>query len=323
MHRMHPSLLAAVVSAILAGAAHAQAKPAPAVPGAQEPQEPQADAKTVARQKALEAAKSKPAPRATTSKLDMSKLKTGAEGPPRARNVTVPPEDAHLSPDEVRAKYKDRLGAAFVDYKTHCEPATLAPGERGKIVVYFVLKNDAVMLSAGAKPVEFQTAQGDLTLGPVQIQPAGTSRIAAAFRGKTAYDDFVVAEIPVAVGAGAADGLQTVHVTFDYELYNGTTAGWIEKFRDHVTADVRIAKAAAPAEPTVQPAATGGAGAESVGKTQQTIAADGTAGQDGAAAGAAGAEAAGLEADGSPLYWALGAAGAVLGAAALLRLRRR
>lgn len=320
MHRMHPSLLAAVVSAILAGAAHAQAKPAPAVPGAQEPQ---TDAKTIARQKALEAAKSKAVPRATTSKLDMSKLKTGAEGPPRARNVTVPPEDAHLSPDEVRAKYKDRLGAAFVDYKTHCEPATLAPGERGKIVVYFVLKNDAVMLPAGAKPVEFQTAQGDLTLGPVQIQPAGTSRIAAAFRGKTAYDDFVVAEIPVAVGTGAADGLQTVHVTFDYELYNGTTAGWIEKFRDHVTADVRIAKAAAPAEPAVQHAATGRAGAELVGKTQQTTAADATAGQDGAAAGAAGAETAGLEADGSPLFWALGAAGAVLGAAALLRLRRR
>jgi hypothetical protein len=314
---MYCPMLTALLTTILACSVIAQGN---AAPGGATGADTQVDPKTAARQQRLAEEKAKAPPRATSSKLDMRKLKTGNQ-PVRPRAVTVAPEDANLSPDEIRAKYKNRLGAAYVDYKTHCEPAVLAPGEHGKIVVYFVLKNDAVMPPQGPKSIDFLAAQGSLTLDPVQIRPAGPARIAAGFRGKTAYDDFIVAEIPVVVDPAAPEGLQTVQLTFDYELYSGTTAGWIEKFRDHVSADVRVKKAAgaaAVAAPSTEPAPRAASNAVAApSMTQDPLAGADAAGKEVEGPGAE------VGTDGSPLFWVLGAAGAVLGGAVLLLGRRR
>jgi hypothetical protein len=211
-------------------------------------------AKLEAGLQAKKEAMSKPGAGPTVSRIDLDAVRGTA--PPSPTEIRIAASDLGLSPDRLREKYKGRLAKAFVDYESSCEPAGIAPGGSGKLVVIMVLRGDAVMVASGAN-IDMEPQQGALSLGAPAFLPAGPARVAPAFRGKPAYDEFAAFEVPFSVAADAPAGPQTVGFLLTYELYNGTTGGWIERFRDNVTAEVRVQPTGAAATATGENADAG------------------------------------------------------------------
>jgi hypothetical protein len=303
MRRLIVVVLAAVT---MAAAAHCQAKPpAAGSPGVVDPAE--------VKMQAHQAAKSK-------AELTGQPVETAPAAPrPTTPTLVLAPEDRNLPPDELRKKYKDRLGAAYVDYSATCEPARIVPGGSGTLVVMMMLKQDAVLPPSGPTKIDLQPFQGKLGLGTPQLRPARPARLAEATRGKVAFDDYAVFDIPVTVATDAKVGAHPVQLAFTYELYKGSSGAWIERFLDNVKVEVQVGSTptvpvrdAAPTDDSAQHARSGaGNGA----------AAAPVVGSD-AANGESGNPASGGAQDVSSMLWIAVVGGALL-ATLLLLVRRR
>lgn len=234
---------------------------------------------------------------------------------------TIDPADRNLSPEELRKKYKDRLGKAYVDYSATCKPARIAPGKSGTLAVMMLLKQDAVMPPSGPTKIDFHPFQGKLALGTPQMQPARQARLADAFRGKVAFDDYAILDIPVTVAADAKDGAHPVQLRLSYELYQGKSGGWIERFLDNVEVEVLVGSI--PATPVVLTAPTDDSAQGSLPRAGNDAAATPLAGAaDAAKTATRDALPTATDDDTSGMFWLVGAGGAVL-AVALLLFRRR
>jgi len=228
---MRRSISAVAMVAVMAVAASAQSKP---------PTTTTLDPKAAAKLQAIQDAKDKAAAAAKGPKGDV----------PPSQRVAAPlaAEDRQLSPEQLQ-KHKNSPGAAYASYSATCEPPRIAPGQSGTLRLMMLLKQDAVMPPSGASNIELQPVQGPLAFGTPQLRPARPAQLAEAFRGKAAFDDFAVFDIPVTVGATATAGAHPVNLSLAYELYRGKTGGWIDRFLDRVEVEVLVGNTA-----TAQPA---------------------------------------------------------------------
>jgi hypothetical protein len=235
---------------------------------------------------------------------------------PSVRELPIPdslkPEDRGLTSEQLRAKYKENLGAAYASYRATCNPVSIAPGTSGTLVLMMLLKNDGVMLASGPTRIDIAPSQGKLALGTPKLRPAGPTRLATGFGGKVAYDDHIEFDIPVTVAADATSGDLPVDLSLTYELFKGQTAGWIDKFTDRVHVSVQVRAAEAAAKPVVASTPTSEPKAANVADAPVTAGADDPAKSKPEADVAAG----------SGLPWILAAGVAVL-AIAFLLVRRR
>ena len=176
---------------------------------------------------------------------------------PSPTAITIDPKDRDLSPEELRRKYKHRLGEEFVGYRTKITPAEVLPGDGGTLTVTMVLRNDAVLLPNEKNTFEITQAQGAVLLDWPVWRPAGRAS-APAMRGKQADDKTATFDLKFAVDKAAQPGSHVIEFAAMYELYNGKTGGWIERFRDNIRAEIRVVGAnAGPAEvPVAEPATT-------------------------------------------------------------------
>lgn len=188
-----------------------------------------------------------------------SKIRMPGSGNPNASPtaIVIDPKDRNLSPEELRLKYKHRLGAEFVSYRTQVTPAEVAPGDGGTLTVTMVLRNDAVLPPSDKNTFEITQGQGAVLLDWPAWRPAGTAS-APAVRGKKIYDKTATFDLKFAVAKSAAPGAHVVEFAAMYELYNGKTGGWIERFRDNIRAEIKVAGGGAPPtpEPVTAPVAT-------------------------------------------------------------------
>ncbi|MBK8100130.1 MAG: hypothetical protein IPK26_23765 [Planctomycetes bacterium] len=185
-----------------------------------------------------------------------SKIRMPGSGAPSPTAITLDPKDRDLSPEELRRKYKDRLGAEFVSYRTKVTPSEVVPGDGGTLTVTMVLRNDAVLLPSAKNNFEITQAQGAVLLDWPVWRPAGRAS-APAMRGKQADDKTATFDLKFAVDKTAQPGNHVVEFAAMYELYNGKTGGWIERFRDNIRAEIKVAGTnAAPVEPPVADAPT-------------------------------------------------------------------
>ncbi|MCA8952889.1 MAG: hypothetical protein KDE27_25490, partial [Planctomycetes bacterium] len=134
--------------------------------------------------------------------------------------------------------------AGHVRFTVACEPATVAPGGQGTLVVYMALAGNAVMLDPPPAEFLFERAQGGLmVVGEPRFRPAQTSGLAPALKGLPVYDDLAVLEVPFTVDAGAAVGSHPLDLAIRYELLDGQKGGEIGRFTDPIAGTVTVSPA--------------------------------------------------------------------------------
>lgn len=119
-------------------------------------------------------------------------------------------------------------------------PNRIAPGTTGTGIVTMILEGDAVLTAPA--PVQFQyvETQGPVTLAAAAFRPAKKARIAQAFAGREAYDNYAIFEVPLTVAAGTPHGRQQVNMVLTFDLHHAQSGALLGKFSDSVTIDVEV-----------------------------------------------------------------------------------
>jgi len=154
-----------------------------------------------------------------------------------------------------------RHGATgFCRFDAAIVPKRLMPGQTGTMLVTMVLEGDSVMPSPAPLSVKAFT-NGGMQAGSWSIRPAQQAKVAKAFEGQQAYDNWAVIEMPVTMATTAQVGSrQSVTVELEFELVSGSNGAKLGKFdnRLSVTCEVGLNAnpvVAAAAQPPSQPAA--------------------------------------------------------------------
>ncbi|MEY3163032.1 MAG: hypothetical protein RIT25_3027, partial [Planctomycetota bacterium] len=119
-------------------------------------------------------------------------------------------------------------------------PNRIAPGTTGTGIVTMILEGDAVLTAPA--PVQFQyvETQGPVTLAAAAFRPAKKARIAQAFAGREAYDNYAIFEVPLTVAAGTPHGRQQVNLVLTFDLHHAQSGALLGKFSDSVTIDIEV-----------------------------------------------------------------------------------
>jgi len=119
-------------------------------------------------------------------------------------------------------------------------PNRIAPGTTGTGIVTMILEGDAVLTAPA--PVQFQYVenQGPVTLAAAAFRPAKKARIAQAFAGREAYDNYAIFEVPLTVAAGTPHGRQQVNMVLTFDLHHAQSGALLGKFSDSVTIDIEV-----------------------------------------------------------------------------------
>lgn len=129
-------------------------------------------------------------------------------------------------------------------FDTSCDPAVLAPGEAGTLVVVMKLRGDAVMLDPPPVEFSFGSRQGALSIdGEPTFRPTRQKGLAPAMKGTPVYDDVAIIDVPITVSPGATEGTHRIELALQYELWNGVKGGSYGKLKDLVSGEVRVGRA--------------------------------------------------------------------------------
>ncbi len=221
------------------------------------------------------------------------------------------------------------------------EPARIAPGGTGTLVMALALREGAVLASASALELRYSEAQGPAHLAVWSIGDPSIGSDSAAFRGRPVYENYAIVRIPLSVDATAAHGKYPLSVQLVAELSDPKLGGSIGRYQGPANAQLLvgpalpmpprpIGQAGRPAESGTAPGAVGAASVPQV-PTSDADPRDpsivtapaivpSSAGADEALT-SGGADPLGAD-DGSQLLW-LGAGVLGLGIAALLLGMRR
>lgn len=261
---------------------------------------------------------------ATQGKIDAP---SAADERPVSGQATKPA----IAPKSIAgAETGKRTGAAsgHTAFEAACDPATLAPGESGTLVVLMKLRGDAVMLDPPPVEFSFSRHQGALSIdGEPRFRPATPKGLAPAMKGTPVHDDVAIFDVPVTASPGAAEGTHRLELAIQYELWNGAKGGGYGRFKDLVAGEVRVAAAPRNGAQRVEregaaatPPTSPGDGAALATRGREAIVQDVASPQAGEGAAAAVPPTA---ADGGPPYllYALGAAALALAALLAVRIK--
>lgn len=119
-------------------------------------------------------------------------------------------------------------------------PNRIAPGTTGTGIVTMILEGDAVLTSPAPVQFTFAERQGPVTLAVGTFRPAKKARIAQAFAGREAYDNYAIFEVPLTVAAGTPHGRHQANLNLTFDLHHAQSGALLGKFTDNVTIDVEV-----------------------------------------------------------------------------------
>ncbi len=263
-----------------------------------------------------------------------------------AQEVPTDPGAASKSEDRAQVEAQERrpdesTGREYCATLPGTTPRRLAPGQDGVCTIVLALQSKAVIQTTTEFRVAYAEHQEPVTLGAWLRRPAARSRLYARYRETPVYDNTVVIEVPIRIGAHASHGSYPIRFEITTQLHDGDAGEALAQYSEAVSCNVEVGPAlpeplASPsaAEPPVAPetspapgeaTATPAAPPEAMGSELSPVVFTDlemlptTAAADGAAPAAL---LPGELDDASELWW-LGAAAALVVALAALLLRRR
>ena len=130
--------------------------------------------------------------------------------------------------------------AGVVRFESSCSPKKLAPGGMGTITVVMAFVGDTVMLDP--PPMTFQTEarQASIGLGVPVFRAVKSAGRAPALKGRAAFDDYAIFDVPITVDAYARPALYPVKLAFTYQLHDGKTGGTREPYSDEIEIEISV-----------------------------------------------------------------------------------
>lgn len=119
-------------------------------------------------------------------------------------------------------------------------PNRIAPGTTGTGIVTMILEGDAVLTAPAPVQFTYAEVQGPVTLAAAAFRPAKKARIAQAFAGREAYDNYAIFEVPITVAPGTPHGRQQANLNLTFDLHHAQSGALLGKFTDNVTIDVEV-----------------------------------------------------------------------------------
>lgn len=155
----------------------------------------------------------------------------------------IPPGDPaaggmiELPPDELV-----RRGGGYFDASVMVRPRRLAPGESGDLYVHVTLRGYAVVVPGAGISLTFDKAQGPLTFGQEELQPARRGIRETRYKGKPVWDDALTFRVPVVVRSDAKFGQAAFAGSVQLEVTDGRTGEVIGRFRAEAPGQIPIGR---------------------------------------------------------------------------------
>lgn len=143
-------------------------------------------------------------------------------------------------------------------FEVSVAPDRLMPGQTGTARIVMVLEDDSVLQSADELQVVVPEppAEGTchLTLGPAKVHPPKAATVATAYRGRAAYDEWVLVELPVTMSSHAPMGsTQSAAVEVRFRLHEGSTGRRFGEYQSPLSIVCEVGVSPNPAAAAVQP----------------------------------------------------------------------
>lgn len=139
-------------------------------------------------------------------------------------------------------------------FEVSAVPRMLMPGQGGTVKVVMVLEDDSVLASASDLQVVLLEEPGagaqHLTIGSATVQPPTAATLASAFRGRDAYDDWALVEVPIAMSSSAPLGSkQSLALEFRFRLHEGSTGRLFGEYEHPLSIACEVGNSPNPALP--------------------------------------------------------------------------